>query len=269
MIYNVTNPSTELTPFIKQYWALDNCLPEGEKHIQRIVPSGLLELIFYFGNKPKSGDAQKSVNENTLITGQLSEYYDIQLSGNISLFSIIFQPHGLSSFLDIPISELYNQNVPVKYVFKKDINEIENKLFEAKSFDERVNVMNHYFLNLIRNNGIKHSFKRINSSIHKINQTKGCINIDELAAEACYSRKQFGRIFLDMTGTTPKQFLRVIRFQHAISVKSRNQKINLTGLTYQCGYYDQSHMINDFQKLSGMTPRQYFNDCEPYSDYFQ
>lgn len=269
MAYHISKPSFELSRFIKNYWALENCLPDGEEHIQRIVPSGLLELVFYFNDKPEPAARNKSLNENTLITGQLSEYYDLKITGKISLFSIIFQPHGLAAFLDLPLQELYNQNVPLQLIFKNEVKEIESKLFEAKSFTERIAIIENYFYKLLNNKGLRYNYDRINNSISKINQSKGIVDINDLAFEACYSRKQFERNFSSLVGTSPKQFLKIIRFQHAIDRKSRDKSINLTELTYQCGYYDQAHMINDFQKLSGMTPRQYFNDCEPYSDYFQ
>jgi AraC-like DNA-binding protein len=95
------------------------------------------------------------------------------------------------------------------------------------------------------------------------------VTIDSLAQMACLSRKQFERVFQDSVGTSPKRFLRTIRFQHAVDEKSRNQELNFTELTYKCGYYDQSHMTTDFRKLTGMTPKEYFSNCDPYSDYFQ
>lgn len=269
MKYNISKPSFHLSKFIKHYWTLENCIPDGKEHIQRIVPSGLLELVFYFDDKPTAVNRNKSINDITMITGQLNDYFDIKITGKISLFSIIFQPHGLSAFLDIPLQELYNQNVPFKLISKDDINEIETKLFEAKSFTERITVVENYFLKLLKNKGLKYNFERISNSICKINQLKGLVEINDLAFEACYSRKQFERNFSNLIGTSPRQFLKIIRFQHAIDRKSKDKSINFTDLTYQCGYYDQAHMINDFQKLSGMTPKQYFNDCEPYSDYFQ
>ncbi len=248
---------------------MENCIPEGEEHVQRIVPSGLLELIFYLRDKPVPTDRNKSIDENTLITGQLNEFYDIRITGNISLFSIIFLPHGLSVFLDIPLQELYNQNVPLQFIFKNSVSELESKLFEAKSFKERISIIENHFFKLLKKRKLKYNFERINNSICRINQSKGLVNIDDLAREACFSRKQFERIFSQLIGTSPKQFLKIVRFQNAIDKKARDKGINLTNLTYQCGYYDQAHMINDFQKLSGMTPKQYFKDCEPYSDYFQ
>ena len=269
MAYHISKPSFQLSRFIKNYWALENCLPDGEEHIQRIVPSGLLELIFYFNDKPEPAARNRSINENTFITGQLGEYYDLKITGKMSLFSIIFQPHGLAAFLDLPLQELYNQNVPLQLIFKQEVNEVESQLFEAKSFTERIAIVENYFFKLLISKGLRYNYERINNSIRKINQSKGIVDINDLALEACYSRKQFERNFSSLVGTTPKQFLKIIRFQHAIDKKSRDKSISLTELTYQCGYYDQAHMINDFQKLSGLTPRQYFNECEPYSDYFQ
>ncbi len=269
MKYYISKPSLPLSKFIKHYWTIENCIPNSREHIQRIVPSGLLELIFYFGDKPVSTDKNKSINENTLIAGQLREFYDIEITGKLSLFSVFFQPHGLSMFLDIPLDELYNQNVPLKFIFKNNVNELEAKLFEANSFTERVMIIEHYFLALLKKNEQEYNFERIKKSIELIKKSKGVIKIGFLASEACFSRKQFERIFSSFIGTSPKQFLKIIRFQNAINEKSKDENINLTTLAYKCGYYDQSHMINDFRKLSGMSPKQYFNQCEPYSDYFQ
>ncbi len=268
MNYTIAKPSFQLSKYIKHYWTFENCLSAGKEHIQRIVPSGLTELVFYFQDRPVAANKDQSGKDYSLITGQLSSYYDLKITGKISLFSIIFQPHGLSALLDIPIPELMNQNVPLKFIFKNDANELETKLFEAKSFKERIVIIESYFLNLLKDKVKNNSFERIQYSICKINQLKGLVDIDDLAFDACYSRKQFERIFSSLIGTSPKQFLKIIRFQHAIDKKSREKGLNLTELTYQCGYYDQAHMINDFQKLAGLTPGQYFRGCEPYSDYF-
>lgn len=269
MEYCIAKPSLQLSKFIKHYWTIENCIPDYQQHTQRIVPNGLLELIFYLGDRPVSNDKTKSINENSIITGHLREFYDINVTGKLSLISILFKPHGLSMFLDIPLNELYNQNVPLKYIFKSDTIELEMKLFEANSFTERIKIIENYFFKLLSQRINKYDFNRIEHSINIINQKLGVVNIDILASEACYSRKQFERVFSHYVGNSPKQFLKTIRFQNSINEKSKNKSASLTDLTYKCGYYDQSHMINDFQKLTGMTPKQYFNECEPFSDYFQ
>jgi AraC-like DNA-binding protein len=171
-------------------------------------------------------------------------------------------------FFDIPINELYNRNVPLKYLFRHDANKLEMKLFEAKSFSEKIQIAENYLLGLLNKGNGKYDYNRIEHCVDLINKRHGIANIDFLASEACLSRKQFERTFSSYVGTSPKQFLKTIRFQLSLHYKYLNKLATCTDLTYNCGYYDQSHMINDFQKLTGFTPKQYFDECEPYSDYF-
>ncbi|NJK87057.1 MAG: AraC family transcriptional regulator [Bacteroidales bacterium] len=39
-------------------------------------------------------------------------------------------------------------------------------------------------------------------------------------------------------------------------------------LFYKYGYYDQSHFIKDFKKITGKTPNQYFKTDKTYSHIF-
>ncbi|MCK4662618.1 MAG: AraC family transcriptional regulator [Bacteroidales bacterium] len=269
MSFQISAPSNFLSPYVKQYWAIENCIQPGESHIQRIVPTGLVELFFYFGNKPKAVNKNRRLLDNTLISGQQKEHYDIVVTGNLSTFSVTLLPQGAMMFFDLPLIELYDQTIPLQYLQKDAIDKVESDLFESKTFSEKVFVIENFLAQKFLKNYREYDAARINGSIRLINQTNGIVSINTLASRACLSRKQYERIFGDSVGISPKRFLRIIRFQNAIFRKQLNSKIRLTDLAYDCGYYDQSHMINDFKYLSGMTPKQYFSDCEPYSDYFK
>lgn len=269
MSFSTQNPSPILAPYIKQYWGIENCVSAGSEYMQRIVPSGLIELSFYLGDKPQVKDDKYDFSGNTVITGQLRAYYELEITGTLSLFSISFQPQGAMMFFGIPISEFYNQNISIKHILKNPISELESRLCEAGSFNDKVLLAEKFLINQLKENFKKYEQVRIKNSIDLINKTKGKIDIDKLASEAFLSRKQFERTFSEFVGSSPKQFLKTIRFQNAIHVMEKNNKVSLADLAYQCGYYDQSHMNNDFKSLAGMTPKQYFAECEPYSDYFQ
>jgi AraC-like DNA-binding protein len=268
MGFQTAFPSQILAPFVKKYWVLENCLPEGEKHMQRIVPSGLPELIFYFCNLPSTIDPQKIIPENTCISGQQKGFYDLEVSGKLSLFSILFQPHGAALFFNIPINELFAQNVPLKFIVNSEASVLESKLSEAETFQEKVSVAEKFLLARLAKNYKHYEFNRINHCLTEINRSKGMVSPERLSALACLSRKQFERNFSASVGTSPRQFLKIVRFQHALHTKFKQKPVTLTQLACDCGYYDQSHMINDFKSLSGFTPGEYFACCEPYSDYF-
>ena len=269
MTYNTSKPSALLSPYVKQYWSLDNCLPQGKEHIQRIVPSGLFELIFYSGNKPLSSDPRKIISDNIVITGQLKSYHDLKITGNLSLFAVYFFPHGLSMFLDLPIKELFNHSVPLNLIFKGKVNQLEEELLSAGSFEQKMTIAENFLISQIYKNGKKYNYDRIRYVVDLINRSKGVLEIEDMVSESFLSRKQFERTFSDFVGTTPKQFIKIVRFQNAIYEKSKNSEMSLTEIAHKCGYFDQSHMINDFKTLSGITPKKYFKNETVSSDYFE
>jgi AraC-like DNA-binding protein len=268
MYYNISKPSTLLSQYVKHYWSIDSCIATGKETIQRIVPTGLFELIFYLADKPQSNDSHKAINDKIIVTGQLKDYHDLILTGNLSIFAIYFLPHGLSMFLDLPIKEIFNQSIPLRLIIKDTINKLEDEISSADTFEKKISIAEKFLMSQIRKNEKKYKYDRIKHTIYKINQAKGIIDIEDLASQTFLSRKQFERTFAEYVGTSPKQFLQIIRFQNTIYEKSQNPHIRLTDLAYNCGYFDQAHMINEFKKFSGITPKKYFENEGVLSDYF-
>lgn len=269
MPYQLAPPSTLLSPFVKQYWSIENCLQPSEKSTMRIVPSGMPELTFYFSAQPRVMQPAKAYPGNYFITGQQNHFHDIEISGKLQMFSVTFHPHATAILFNVPARHLYNQNIPLDlFINRSTANEFYQKLAETPGFRSRVEITEQIILRLLKDNHSEYTCRRMNDSISHIKRSRGLVDIDDLASKACLSRKQYERTFSAFVGTTPKQFLKIIRFQHAIFRKQTSNDSNLTTLAYDCGYFDQAHMINDFKQLSGLTPKQYFADCEPHSDYF-
>jgi AraC-like DNA-binding protein len=269
MPVHFATPSKTLAPYIKRYWAIENVLDKGEVCVQRITPTGLSELILYFTQRPKILTDNKNLSDTVALYGHQNGFYDMELTGNLSVFSIVFQPQGLMQFFDFPLSEICNRNVSLKDINGQEGRDLEEKMNEAITFQQRVNIVETYLSDLLKSNFDNFEFRRINHIAELIKQTCGSININQMASEACLSRKQFERVFAENIGISPKQYLKIIRFQYAIFQKQKNNKLTMTELTYESGYFDQSHFINDFKSLSGLTPKQYFAENEVCSDFFE
>ena len=264
----IESASGALAPFVKSYWGMEHKVSPGGDYLYRLIPSGLSELMFYLGDLPGSTDPGRSITSHSLLSGQQKAYYDLRISGTLKLFSVVFQPHGLMVFFDLPLAELFNQNVPLGFILRDVVSELEGRLHEARSFSERKSILEQFLLGRLGRSKKKYEFERIRSCMEIIQQSGGTAGIDSLASKACLSRKQFERLFRSHVGSSPGHFLKTVRFQNAIHGKALQPELSLTELTYKAGYYDQSHMNNEFQRLAGMTPGQYFASCDPYSDYF-
>lgn len=267
MIYNIVKPSAILEPYVKCYWLMENCVCGKENYTQRVVPNGFTELIFYYSGAPEYKREKSSVKSSAVINGQQDTFYDISIGGDLKLLSIIFKPQAARLIFGIPHDEFYNQNVPAQFIFKSEIRDIVDKLNYCSSDFQKVKIIEKFLFNkLVQNRDFE--VKRVTNSIDIINTSKGIERIDSLAEKAYLSKKQFERTFRDIIGISPKKFLKIVRFQYAVYKQQISKGDSLTSLAYNTGYYDQSHMINDFKKLSGLTPTQYFAECDPFSDYF-
>jgi AraC-like DNA-binding protein len=176
------------------------------------------------------------------------------------MLSIQFFPHSAGLFFDLPMDELSNETLDLGEIMGRAACELKEQLLHLQTLEQRVQHIERFLLRQLSRK-TEYDWDRMVQNIKLIDRSNGKITLDELADGACLSRKQHERVFKKFVGLSPKKYLKIIRFQHPHE--------SITTLAYRCGYYDQSHMINDFKDLSGITPKQYFTDCEtPYSDYF-
>jgi len=82
------------------------------------------------------------------------------------------------------------------------------------------------------------------------------VSLAELAASVSLSPSQFSRVFQDRFGVTPHQYLRRLRMDAAADLLTSSD-LSLSEIADKCGYYDQSHMTNEFRKVKHMPPGAY------------
>lgn len=73
------------------------------------------------------------------------------------------------------------------------------------------------------------------------------MRISALANDAGLSVRQFERDFLQQVGIRPKLYARIVRFEAALDSKARSFTKSWTNVAHQFGYYDQMHMVHDFE----------------------
>ncbi|MEQ8904927.1 helix-turn-helix domain-containing protein [Ekhidna sp.] len=95
-------------------------------------------------------------------------------------------------------------------------------------------------------------------SIEHIKDTHGTVSVKEIYSELNVSKSKLEQHFNKEIGLTPKEFCKIEKINHFISIYQSNDLVSLTELTYQCGYYDQSHLIKDFKYFLDTSPSKYF-----------
>ena len=93
------------------------------------------------------------------------------------------------------------------------------------------------------------------------------VSVDQLANEAGVSSRQLERRFLREVGVGPKLLGRIIRFQQVFrAVEHRNAA--WAEVAVECGYYDQAHLIRDFNQFAQQTPAVLFSSQSALTEAF-
>lgn len=87
-----------------------------------------------------------------------------------------------------------------------------------------------------------------------IYQSLGRVRVAELAEALNISRSTLERQFAQQVGVNAKTLARVVRFDAANTRIRLDPSVPMADLTFELGFFDQAHLINEFKALSGMTP---------------
>ncbi|WP_420317986.1 helix-turn-helix domain-containing protein [Ekhidna sp.] len=96
-------------------------------------------------------------------------------------------------------------------------------------------------------------------SIDRIKNSCGTVSVKEIYNTLNVSKSKLEQHFNREIGLTPKEFCKIEKINCFINSYVSNPNQSLTELTYQCGYYDQSHLIKDFKYFLDTSPKKYFN----------
>jgi AraC-like DNA-binding protein len=86
-----------------------------------------------------------------------------------------------------------------------------------------------------------------------IDASAGQLTVRRLAEAAGLSRQHFARVFHAGIGVSPKVYCELARFQYTLGYL-RSSAVDWAQAASFAGYADQSHMIAEFRRFSGVTP---------------
>jgi AraC-like DNA-binding protein len=267
MKYQAYTPASELIPFVKCYWTLEDDANQ-EAARQRIVPDGCMELIIHFGDPYRQffENGTSIIQPRAFVFGQITNYIEIAPTGNSGIIAARFLPDGLSPLIELHVSTLENKAVSLNEVFGDAGLELERSILKAKDIPERIRVLEKFLLDRLSE---PRSIDTITKNcVDEILGSHGQLGMNELADKMNIHRRNIERKFTSVIGMSPKQLARVIRLQSTIRMLGSKDFTSLTSLAYENGYYDQAHFIRDFRDFTGMSPKSFFAENFRFASLF-
>jgi len=256
--FSIIEASDELKPYIHNYWIVRK-KNLSEPITNKILSDGNSGFIINFSNPYSITINDKAVqcNDNFTFTGQTKYPMYMTFENTLDAIGIRFNSAGAFTFLNTDIYKFKDTIFGLNSSHVLELDEFYNELTLAKSIKDKITHIENFLLKILRNNKSKNSVW-IFDFVKSIVLRKGDIKIEEFCHKFDISRKDCERKFKKEIGFTPKEYARIIRMQHTKdSISSLNTK-SLTSISYENGFFDQSHFIREFKFFMNETPKEYF-----------
>lgn len=208
-----------------------------------------INLHTRFKSKKSGENNYNTVTSCTLMGAQITPF-KLRAEESHKSVSIIFQPGGLNRFLNIPMTEIFDNGYSAREVIGREIEELLDKSHYAISSRELDSIVQSYFLKKLSQ--VKEALPIDYALHHLLNNYNE--DLDKIAGMACMSIRNFERKCKERLGMTAKMYARIARFFKAYKTLESQPIISWADLAYEAGYYDQTHFIKDFKEFAGLTP---------------
>lgn len=248
---------------------------EGIQHdhkVDRLLPNGETEILIDFHDTPQfiyDNETLKEIQACNQIwaAGIRTEPITIPAGSMASMMVVSFKKGMSYPFYPFPVSEISDHVLDADLIWGRNFAHVRERMLETRDIDRRFEIMESFLLEHFGSHLTVDEC--VAFAVGEMWRNPGSVNIARMNAKIGYSQKHFISMFKKRVGLTPKAYLKIMRFQKAVSMIDNlpPASIDWSEVAYDCGFYDQSHFINDFRVFSGFTPEDYVSRKSDYLNY--
>jgi AraC-like DNA-binding protein len=252
-------PCAALAPYVRIYRIIDFDFGDNIALPIKAYTPRPEQCLQFFQTPTKityPGTNKTIIPKNALIVGQHTKINDRTVYQKFLSLQVVFQPGALKKLLKIPAIEFTNRVFEAEDVMGKEIEYVNEQLFYAKSRHEMIVIIENYLLG--KANKFKNEHRNIDAIAQQMLQIQQTKSLDWFVSKAFLCHRQFDRKFIESAGISPKEYLRVIRFDHAYRLKNQRPELSWFNIAIICGYYDYQHLAKDYKAFTGYSPVAFF-----------
>jgi AraC-like DNA-binding protein len=257
MFYLTYAPRSPLSEFVEYFWLFAG----GQTfRKERIVPSGTMELVINLReDEIRIHDREQPERlrrfSGAVVSGTYASTFVVDAMQHESMLGVHFKPGGAFTFLCACASELKDAHADLADLWGRAGLELRQRLCEVATHRERFQIMEAVLTDRLRRAPKAHVAVAI--ALNEFGPCGTRATVRDVARDVGICQRRFRNVFAAQVGLTPKVFCRVLRFQRVRTIVDQIEKPDWAQIASTCGYFDQSHLINDFQEFSGFSPTEY------------
>ena len=255
MYYREYPPHPALAAHVDCMWAAR--APAGA-HTHRVLPDNCVDILWQDGGQPG------------FAVGMMSQAILVVSDAPLRTVAVRFKPGAAGLFLAAPLHALTDQRADIDQLWGRgDADRLADALWTCELSDrERIAVIEHDLIQRLRQQQRQRAAGDagellIGRALAALDASGGALRIEQLAAQLGVSRQHLAALFRARVGLSPKLYARIRRFRRAAAAlkagAAQTPAPDWAQLALDCGYFDQSHLIHDFQEFAGSAPERFLH----------
>lgn len=214
----------------------------GSELVERVLPDGAVHLIFMRNASGWTGE----------VAGPTAAPVLVRLAGDVQGLSVTVRPGAAAAVLGLPARELAGAKLRLEDIWR-DAPELLEQVAEAKAPARQAAAVQRALQRRLRDRDRIPS-RQAAAAARWIANTAGRGSLREAADAIGVGERRLQQLFSTHVGLSPAAWGRVARLHACLKALREQPTPRWAELALDMGYYDQSHLANEFKSLCGLSP---------------
>lgn len=253
-------PHPPLSQWVEMIWHYE-CAPLPFS-LEKLMPTGRVDLIINLNDEALRVHDPEDVRQiehyrGPLFSGVQGSFSVIDASQQTLIMGVAFKPGGAHVLAGFGVAEISDTHLSAADVWGNEALFLWEQLAGLPDAWSRVHALERALIKVIARGRQREMHASVRMALQEFHHCPTATSVRELADDSGLSQRRFIELFTRQVGITPKLYSRIQRFQRTLQQVHARRQVDWCELAFDAGYYDQSHLIRDFQQFSGLSPTQY------------
>jgi AraC-like DNA-binding protein len=240
-----------LQPFVAQMLLYRESFAAGHEIVERVIPDGAVRLVMHWGDAPAAGP-QRSL----LAIGPSTTPAVLRLSGRMAGLAITLRHGAAAALLGVPVGEIAGLALPLQALWPRDDAPALSAPADLEDDASRVRFVQQALLRRLRHGAAGDPRPAVHA-LRLLMQSGGRLPVPALAAEVGLGERRLQQLFSAQFGLSPRRWSRLARLHRCLRDLRAQPQRSWAEVALDGGFFDQSHLTNEFRALCGCTPAEY------------
>lgn len=242
-----------LRPYLSNILSYRETFAPGQEVVERVIPDGAVRLVVNLGGSSGSDGAPGAA---VLVLGPSATPALVSQRGHAHGLALTLHAGAAEVLLGVPAGELAGKVVPLDALWPQDGGGLLSRLHEQTTDAARIDCLQGELADRLRH-GMPAMHPAATRALGLLREAAGQLSVRDLASAVGVGERRLQQLFSTHIGLSASAWRRLARLHGCLRTLRLQTTPVWSDVALEAGYYDQSHLINEFQALCGCTPMEF------------